>query len=129
MRKEYDFSKGRRGPVLVSTGKTRITIMLDDDVIEYFRARAEAQGTGYQTMINSALRAAIETSGRKPADERRQARLSRVLILGIGLFAIAIALPVQAKPPSSRGLWLLRSATAPTTGSTNAERIVAAVTM
>jgi len=70
MRKEYDFSKGKRGPVLASTGKTRITIMLDDDVIEYFRARAEAQGTGYQTMINSALRAAIETPKRKPADER-----------------------------------------------------------
>lgn len=70
MRKEYDFSKGKRGPVLASKGKTRITIMLDDDVIEYFRARAEAQGTGYQTMINSALRAAIESSKRKPADER-----------------------------------------------------------
>ncbi len=70
MRKEYDFSKGKRGPVLASTGKTRITIMLDDDVIEHFRAKAEAQGTGYQTMINSALRAAVETSRRKPADER-----------------------------------------------------------
>lgn len=43
--------------------------MLDDDVIEYFRAKAEAQGTGYQTMINSALRAAIELPKRKPADE------------------------------------------------------------
>jgi hypothetical protein len=33
--------------------------MLDDDVIEHFRKVAEAQGTGYQTMINAALRAAI----------------------------------------------------------------------
>ncbi|HMX10050.1 MAG TPA: BrnA antitoxin family protein [Burkholderiaceae bacterium] len=59
MRKEYDFSNAKRGTVLASPGKTRITIMLDDDVIEFFRARVEAQGGGYQTMINAALRAAV----------------------------------------------------------------------
>ena len=41
MRREYDFSKGKRGAVIPSIGKTRITIMLDD-VIEFFRAKAEA---------------------------------------------------------------------------------------
>ena len=56
MRKEYDFSKAKRGAVIPSPGKTRITIMLDDDIIEHFRAEAEAAGTGYQTMINAALR-------------------------------------------------------------------------
>lgn len=56
MRKEYDFSKGKRGAVIAAAGKTRITIMLDDDVIQHFRDLAEAQGTGYQTMINTALR-------------------------------------------------------------------------
>ena len=56
MRKEYDFSPAKRGAVIVSPSKTRITIMLDDDVIEFFRARAEAAGTGYQTMINAALK-------------------------------------------------------------------------
>lgn len=60
MRKEYDFSQGKRGAVLPSPGKTRVTIMLDDDVIEAFRARAEAAGQGYQTLINAALRAAID---------------------------------------------------------------------
>jgi len=60
MRKEYDFSQGKRGAVLPSSGKTRVTIMLDDDVIEAFRARADAAGQGYQTMINAALRAAID---------------------------------------------------------------------
>ena len=70
MRKEYDFSKGKRGAVLASPGKTRITIMLDDDIIEFFRERAEAQGIGYQTMINSALRAAIaEAKGRKAVEK------------------------------------------------------------
>ena len=54
MRKEYDFSKGTRGPVISSKGKTRITIMLDNEVIEAFRSQAEAQGIGYQTAINEA---------------------------------------------------------------------------
>jgi uncharacterized protein (DUF4415 family) len=60
MRDEYDFSQGRRGPAIPSPGKTRITIFLDDEVIEAFRARAETEGKGYQTLINEALRAAIQ---------------------------------------------------------------------
>jgi uncharacterized protein (DUF4415 family) len=60
MRKEYDFSAAKRGAVNPSSGKTRVTIMLDDDVIETFRARGDASGQGYQTMINAALRAAID---------------------------------------------------------------------
>nr|MDP2192334.1 BrnA antitoxin family protein [Rhodoferax sp.] len=59
MRDEYDFSKGKRGAVIASPGKTRITIMLDDDIIEAFRARAEDAGAGYQTLINAALRDAL----------------------------------------------------------------------
>src|SRR3546814_7437112 len=50
MRKEYDFSRGKRGAVVPSPGKTRITIMLDNEVLEYFRERADSLGTGYQTM-------------------------------------------------------------------------------
>ena len=70
MRKEYDFSKGQRGAVIPSPGKTRITIMLDDDVIEYFRARAEAQGLGYQTVINAVLRGSLATPKGKARDDR-----------------------------------------------------------
>ena len=69
MRKEYNFSKGKRGPVVVSPGKTRITIMLDDEIIEFFRARAEAQGSGYQTMINAALRDAVDHAKGKAAED------------------------------------------------------------
>jgi uncharacterized protein (DUF4415 family) len=58
--KEYDFSKGKRGAVIASPGKTRITIMIDDDVIEAFRTKAETSGRGYQSMMNEALRAAID---------------------------------------------------------------------
>jgi uncharacterized protein (DUF4415 family) len=69
MRKQYDFSKGKRGPVIASPGKTRITIMLDDDIIEHFRSEAETRGTGYQTMINAALRAALVKSRGHPKDD------------------------------------------------------------
>ncbi|TAK52526.1 MAG: CopG family transcriptional regulator [Betaproteobacteria bacterium] len=56
MRAEYDFSKGRRGAVIPQKGKTRISIFIDNAVLEEFRARADRAGTGYQTMMNEALR-------------------------------------------------------------------------
>lgn len=56
MRAEYDFSKGKRGAVVPQKGKTRISIFIDNAVLEGFRARAEKSGTGYQTMMNDALR-------------------------------------------------------------------------
>lgn len=59
MRSEYNFTQAQRGPVIPSPGKTRITIMLDDDILAHFRAQAEASCTGYQTMINAALRESI----------------------------------------------------------------------
>ena len=57
MRPEYDFSKGKRGPVLKAPpGKTRITIRLDNEVLDWFRARVHAAGGGnYQSLINQAL--------------------------------------------------------------------------
>ncbi|TAM47368.1 MAG: CopG family transcriptional regulator [Burkholderiaceae bacterium] len=70
MRKQYDFSAGKKGVVIASPGKTRITIMLDDDIIEYFRATAEAEGVGYQTMINAALRSALQGVRSKAKDDR-----------------------------------------------------------
>jgi uncharacterized protein (DUF4415 family) len=56
MRKEYDFSKGKRGAVIPTTGKTRVSIYLDDEVLQRLRAQAERAGTGYQTLINEALK-------------------------------------------------------------------------
>jgi uncharacterized protein (DUF4415 family) len=58
MRKEYDFSKAKRGRVVaVPKGKTRITIRLDEDVLEWFKAEVNAAGGGnYQSLINAALR-------------------------------------------------------------------------
>jgi len=82
MRDEYDFSKGKRAkdvPHLAklqaeSKGKTRITIMLDNDVLADFRQRAEEQGVGYQTLINTTLRAAM---GSQPIDEQTLRRVLR----------------------------------------------------
>jgi uncharacterized protein (DUF4415 family) len=70
MKKEYDFSKGRRGAVIKTpAGKVRITIRIDGDVIDWFRARAhEAGGGSYQTLINAALREHM-TSQREPLEE------------------------------------------------------------
>jgi hypothetical protein len=89
MRKNYDFSKAKRGPVLrIPPGKTRITIRLDDDVLEWFRKEVHAAGGGnYQTMINKALRDCMERH-----EEPLEATLRRVLL--------------EVLPESDRGLKL-----------------------
>jgi uncharacterized protein (DUF4415 family) len=75
MKKEYDFSKGKRGPVIRQRGKTRITIHIDDDVLDAFRERADAAGRGYQTMINEALRKYLGRS-----DDRIDADMIRRIV-------------------------------------------------
>ena len=68
MKKEYNFENAKRGQVVPTKGKSRITIYLDTDILEDFRARADKAGYGYQTMINEALREYLSKSG-KPLDE------------------------------------------------------------
>jgi uncharacterized protein (DUF4415 family) len=64
MEAEYDFSRGKRGAIdPTPAGKTRITIRLDDEILEWFREQAHSAGGGnYQTMINEALRQHIQQS-------------------------------------------------------------------
>ena len=69
MKKEYNFENGKRGQVIPTKGKTRITMYLDTDIIEAFRERSDKAGYGYQTMINEALREYLAKSG-KPLDEK-----------------------------------------------------------
>lgn len=69
MRAEYDFSKGKRGAVISEKGKTRITIFIDNAILAEFRARAVKAGTGYQTMMNEALRNYL-TQGQQPLTEQ-----------------------------------------------------------
>ena len=75
MKAEYDFSEGKRGAILPSKGKTRITIYIDDTVLEEFRTRAEKAGTGYQTMINDALNEYLSNSSEKPVTESALRRI------------------------------------------------------
>jgi uncharacterized protein (DUF4415 family) len=70
MRKEYDFHEGKRGPVVATPpGKARITIRLDQDVVDWFKERVnDAGGGNYQSLINQALREHI-TQAREPLEE------------------------------------------------------------
>jgi uncharacterized protein (DUF4415 family) len=76
MRKESDFSSGKRGSILKTPpAKTRVTIRLDDDVLEWFRAQVDAAGGGnYQSQINAALRAFMQE-----AQEPLETTLRRVI--------------------------------------------------
>lgn len=76
MKRQYDFSKARRGPAVPPTpGKTRITIRLDNDVIEHFQATMDRVGGGnYQTLINDALRESSEAHVSKQSCAGQSAR-------------------------------------------------------
>ena len=69
-----DFSKGKRGAVVRSDpNKVRITIRLDGDIIEHFKNQVHAAGGGnYQTLINAALRAQIQSESRPLEDTLRK---------------------------------------------------------
>jgi hypothetical protein len=56
MRNEYDFTGAKRGALAEGKGKSRITIYLDNAILDEFRVRAERAGTGYQTLVNEALK-------------------------------------------------------------------------
>ena len=62
MKKEYNFSQGERGAVEpVAPGKTRITIRIDNEILDWFRSKVNEQGGGnYQTLMNQALRELME---------------------------------------------------------------------
>ena len=70
MKAQYDFKKGKRAVVVrVPSSKTRITIRLDDGVLDWFRQQVdEAGGGNYQTLINDALREYIQHR-REPLEE------------------------------------------------------------
>jgi uncharacterized protein (DUF4415 family) len=78
MKQSYDFSQGKRGRVVAlepeQRGKTRITIRLDEDIVDHFLKEAEASGgaTGYQTLINQALRQYVEGKAPKLEDTLRR---------------------------------------------------------
>ena len=82
MKKEYEFRGAKRGAVLRQTAKTRISIYIDDDILEEFRNRADNAGRGYQTMMNEALREYLGKSV-KPIDEVTLRRILREELQGV----------------------------------------------
>jgi uncharacterized protein (DUF4415 family) len=88
MKEHYDFSKGKRGRVLPAepepAGKVRITIRIDEDIVEAFLKESEESGgaVGYQTLINTALRQHIE--GKAPKFEETLRRILREEIRAAG---------------------------------------------
>jgi uncharacterized protein (DUF4415 family) len=78
MKNTYDFSKGKKGRVLPPEpepeGKIRITIRLDQEIVDRFFQMAEASGgmTGYQTLINAALREYLDGTVPKLEDTLRR---------------------------------------------------------
>jgi uncharacterized protein (DUF4415 family) len=80
MRREYDFSGGKRGRIAPKEpeprGKTRITIRLDEDLVELLKKSDTSGGAmGYQTLINDALRQHVE--GKAPKLEETLRRIVR----------------------------------------------------
>ena len=80
MKREYDFSKAKRGAVVpVPKGKTRITIRLDEDIVDWFRQQVDQAGGGnYQSLINEALRQHI-----RRVQEPLETTLRRVIRLSL----------------------------------------------
>jgi uncharacterized protein (DUF4415 family) len=78
MKADYDFNMGKRGRVVPpppeAQGKTRITIRIDDDLLDYFLEQADKSGgaIGYQTMMNDALRQFVEGNAPKLEETLRR---------------------------------------------------------
>ena len=83
MKKKHDLANAKRGAAIPQKGKTRISIYIDNDVLEQFRQRADASGRGYQTMMNEALREYLGKSPR-PVDETTLRRILREELKTVG---------------------------------------------
>ena len=79
MRAEYDFSKAVRKALITNKGKTRISIFIDNAVLDAFRSKAESVGIGYQTMMNDALKQFLSESGRPITETSLRQILKEVL--------------------------------------------------
>jgi uncharacterized protein (DUF4415 family) len=88
VKRKYDFSKGKRGRVAPSSseprGKTRITIRIDEDLVDHFLKEADASGgtIGYQTLMNDALRQFV--TGTAPKLEETLRRIVREEVRAAG---------------------------------------------
>ena len=79
MRAEYDFSSAERKALIPNSGKTRISIFIDNAVLDAFRGKAETAGIGYQTMMNDALKQFVSDASRPITETSLQKILKEVL--------------------------------------------------
>ena len=56
MREEYNFSKGERGKFYKPNATMNLPVYLDNDVLDYFSAKAKAKGVELNTMVNDLLK-------------------------------------------------------------------------
>jgi len=94
MKKEYDFSKGVRGPAIpMPPNKARITIRIDNDVLDWFRDQVNRAGGGfYQTLMNDALRAYMEAK-----DSQAESLVRRVVREELAEYSVRKKRPGKAK--------------------------------
>jgi uncharacterized protein (DUF4415 family) len=84
MKTEYNFDGAKRGAVIPQNGKTRITIYIDDDILEAFREQGDASGKGYQILMNQALREYLNKS-KQPLDEDTLRRIFQEELRAVSL--------------------------------------------
>jgi len=81
MKKEYDFSRGKRGAVLSNAGKTRITIYLDNKTLQRFKAESERTGKGYQTLITRPFPSTVRTMNVLPQRKKSGVSFAKSLLI------------------------------------------------
>ena len=86
MKPEYDFSQGKRGAIdPLPLGKSRITIRLDNEILDWFRDQVEASGGGnYQTLINNVLLDYVRNQQKREPLEDLLRRVLREELAGYG---------------------------------------------
>ncbi len=106
---KHDFATARRGAVVDSKGKTRITIFLDDDVLEHFREIAAANGRGYQTEINQCLRDSMNSALEGSTAKTIETQIIEVKMRRIDFDALDKTMGMLAKRfPKKKGLPVAR---------------------
>jgi BrnA antitoxin of type II toxin-antitoxin system len=105
MKNEYDFSRAKRGTIApAAKGKTRITIRVDDEILDWFRQQVHAEGGGnYQTQINLALKDHITRQDNVLADTLRRVLREEIAAYNVKPAARAPRGVAISSPPPRRG--------------------------
>jgi hypothetical protein len=105
MKNEYDFSRAKRGTIApAAKGKTRITIRVDDGILDWFRQQVHAEGGGnYQTQINLALKDHITRQDNVLADTLRRVLREEIAAYNVKPAARAPRGVASSSPPPRRG--------------------------